>query len=76
MNEPIEENWICPWCGNDEVWFDRTIGFLPNGEEAGMTDRCTQCGKSTDDLPEAEIAEEVVDVVEEPTESDLREESY
>lgn len=79
-DELIEEQWICPWCGNDEMWFDRTLAFLPDGSEIGMQDRCTKCGKSVDELPEEEVSEEVVDVVvepiEEPSDSDFRDEGY
>jgi hypothetical protein len=51
-DEYVPQEWNCIFCGNDEMWFDRTIAYLPDGTEIGMKDRCTQCGKATDELPE------------------------
>lgn len=42
-------DWICPWCGCNETWFDRTVAHLPDGTEIGMTTRCVKCGKATND---------------------------
>jgi hypothetical protein len=43
----------CPWCDRDtDLWFDRTVAYLPDGTEVGMKDRCTDCGRATDEFPE------------------------
>lgn len=45
---PDDDNWCCPQCGGTEQWFDRTIAYNGDGTEEGMTNRCTDCGTSTD----------------------------
>lgn len=49
--------YYCPWCKKEtDLWFDRTITTWRDNAgnlcEEGMTDRCTECGKSTNDLPD------------------------
>ena len=39
------------------MWFDRGISYDSNGEE-GMKDRCTDCGKATDEVPTEEQLKE------------------
>ena len=47
-----EGGYYCPWCKKEtDIWFDRTITYLSDGTELGMTDRCIECGKATDELP-------------------------
>jgi hypothetical protein len=51
--------WKCPWCLGTEMWFDRTIYYDTKTEtEIGMKDRCTGCGKATDDIPTEEQLKE------------------
>jgi hypothetical protein len=53
--EEINEGYFCPWCKKEtDIWFDRTIESLPDGTEIGMKDRCIDCGRATDDLPESD----------------------
>lgn len=41
-------DWSCPKCHGTEQWFDRTITTFDDGTEEGMTNRCVNCGISTD----------------------------
>lgn len=51
--------WKCPWCSGQDTWFDRTITTDGQGNEVeGMKDRCSSCGKATDDLPTEKYLEE------------------
>jgi hypothetical protein len=50
-NKQENPAWVCPWCACEEMWLDRSIAYLPDGTEEGMKNRCTNCGKSTDDIP-------------------------
>jgi uncharacterized Zn finger protein len=43
------EDWVCPRCGGTEQWFDRIITTNEDGTEEGMTNRCVNCGISTDE---------------------------
>lgn len=42
------DDWSCPKCHGTEQWFDRTIWYNDDGTEEGMTNRCVNCGISTD----------------------------
>lgn len=51
-NDGHAPGWVCPWCGNDETYFDRSILVDGDGNEIeGMKDRCTGCGRADDDIP-------------------------
>jgi hypothetical protein len=57
--EEINEGYYCPFCKkNTDIWFDRTITTWHdekgNRYEEGMKDRCTGCGRATDEVPEEE----------------------
>jgi hypothetical protein len=58
---PVEEDvpsWTCTFCGNDEMWFDRSVWYDSNGNELqSMTDRCTQCGREVNEVPGSNVEE-------------------
>ena len=35
----------CPKCGSEDVWFDRSIYYYPDGTTEGPFDRCKNCGE-------------------------------
>lgn len=39
--------WMCPYCGNDETWFDRALSY-EDGEHPTMCYRCTKCGRKSE----------------------------
>ena len=42
-------NGICPDCGSQETWFDRSINTdLETGEDSGPYTRCCKCGRILD----------------------------
>ena len=44
--------YYCPWCKKEtDLWFDQSFIIFPDGTDEGMKDRCTDCGRATDDLP-------------------------
>jgi hypothetical protein len=44
--------YYCPGCKKEtDLWFDRTVGYLPDCTYVGMKDRCTECGMATDEVP-------------------------
>lgn len=47
----MSKNWKCKFCGCEEMWFDRSIEYLPDGTEIGMQNRCSSCGRGVDENP-------------------------
>jgi hypothetical protein len=45
--------YFCPWCKKEtDLWFDRSFVINPDGTDDGMKDRCVDCGRATDEIPE------------------------
>jgi hypothetical protein len=44
----MNKKWKCSNCGCEDVWFDRTLSYLPNGVDLGMQTFCENCGQITD----------------------------
>lgn len=44
-DEEEAQFWQCPHCGGTDCWFDRSVTYLPNGEQEGPYMRCSSCGK-------------------------------
>jgi DNA-directed RNA polymerase subunit RPC12/RpoP len=58
LSKDENEGYYCPWCKKEtDIWFDRTIVYLSDDIEIGMKDRCTKCGKATDEEPPDDTSE-------------------
>ena len=46
-----EQPWVCPQCGSNDTWFDRTITYDEQGQDEIMGTRCAKCGLRVGETP-------------------------